>query len=110
MTVVTVHEIPAEAEPGHGEAWQDDEDKGETEVPVVVDPVLHGQVIKVVGHYAVHHKVEYVGHNGDEGTGEIKTVIPETRRQGVSLVPVWMNTICCVVNLSRNIRKLLAIR
>ena len=30
--------------------------------PVVVDAVLCGEVVEVVGHHAVHHEVRDVGH------------------------------------------------
>ena len=50
-----------EAEPRHGEGGEDDEEGSEAEVPVVVDAVVHGQVVEVVRHHAVHYQVHQVG-------------------------------------------------
>ncbi len=87
LVIVIVHEVPAEAEAGHGERRYDDEEGGEPEVPVVVDPVVHGQVVEVVGHDAVHHQVRHVGYNGDEGAEEVEPAVAQRLRQGVHLVP-----------------------
>jgi len=87
LMIVIVHEVPAEAEARHGEGGYDDEEGGEAEVPVVVDPVVHGQVVEVVGHDAVHDEVRHVGHNGDEGAEEVEPAVAQRLRQGVYLVP-----------------------
>jgi hypothetical protein len=85
--IVIVHEVPAEAEARHGERRYDDEEGGEPEVPVVVDPVVHGKVIEVVGHDAVHHQVRHVGDDGDEGAEKVEPAVAQRFRQGVHLVP-----------------------
>jgi hypothetical protein len=42
VLVVCVHDVPAQAEPRHGERRQDDEGEREAKVPVVVDAVVDG--------------------------------------------------------------------
>ena len=51
-----------EAESRHGEGGEHDEEDGEAKVPVVVDAVVHPQVVEVVRHDTVHHKVHDVGY------------------------------------------------
>ena len=49
-----------EAEPGHGEGWEDNEEGGEPKIPVMIDSMVHRQVVEVVCHDTVHYKIHYI--------------------------------------------------
>ena len=73
-------------EPRHRERRNQDERDGEAKVPIVVDAVLHAEMVKVVGDDAVHDDVGQVGGDGDAGAEKVEPVVPEPLREGVSLV------------------------
>lgn len=59
IKIYCLHVFP-KAEPGHGEGWEDNEEGGESEIPVMIDSMVHRQVVEIVCNDTVHYKIHYI--------------------------------------------------